>query len=114
MSGTHFSLRLCLDVGFLCPFIRVDTQGLLDRVFPLSTEQGLGSDSAAGPSNGTQSYSFRALLKSPSAYSLRVLRVSRLFLGSWWTTHSEPLIVCHSTPVADFFPSSISSLGSSS
>ncbi|KAF7798629.1 hypothetical protein EIP86_009851 [Pleurotus ostreatoroseus] len=59
----------------------VDTQGLLDRVFPLPTEDGLGPNAAAGPSAGTQSYSFRALLKAPSMYPIRVLRsaVQHLF-----------------------------------
>ncbi|THH01522.1 hypothetical protein EW026_g1198 [Hermanssonia centrifuga] len=59
----------------------VDTQGLLDRVFPLPTEHSLSSDSEAGPSTGTQSYSFRALLKAPGMFPLRVLRsaVQHLF-----------------------------------
>ena len=54
---------------------RVDTQGLLDRIFPLPTEHTSTLETEAGPSTGTQSYSFRALLKSPANYPLRVLRV---------------------------------------
>ena len=72
-------LTTCLAFVSQTPFplaTRVDTQGLLDRVFPLPTEHGTDSNSTAGPSTGTQSYSFRALLKSPSTYPLRVLRVS--------------------------------------
>lgn len=52
----------------------VDTQGLLDRIFPLPNEH--SSDSDAGPSTGTQSYSFRALLKSPSKFPLKILRTA--------------------------------------
>ncbi|KAJ3543008.1 hypothetical protein NM688_g5911 [Phlebia brevispora] len=62
-------------------FEMVDNHGLLDRAFPLPTGDGLRSDATAGPSTGTQSYSFRALLKTPSMYPIRVLRsaVQRLF-----------------------------------
>lgn len=68
----------------------MDTQGLLDRVFPLPTEDGLGPDAAAGPSTGTQSYSFRALLKAPSMYPIRVLRVRRQLAPLLWRrTHVE-------------------------
>ncbi|EMD41595.1 hypothetical protein CERSUDRAFT_120619 [Gelatoporia subvermispora B] len=54
----------------------IDTQGLLDRVFPLSTRS-LGvdaTDSDAGSSTSTQSYSLRVLLKDSTQYPLRVLR----------------------------------------
>ncbi|KAI0090012.1 hypothetical protein BDY19DRAFT_941886 [Irpex rosettiformis] len=54
----------------------IDTQGLLDRIFPLPTGHTLTSESEAGPSTSTQSYSFRALLKSPSSFPLRVLRTA--------------------------------------
>ncbi|KAI0700435.1 hypothetical protein BC835DRAFT_1266253 [Cytidiella melzeri] len=54
----------------------VDTQGLLDRIFPLPTEHSPDSKSTPGPSTGIQSYSFRALLKSPANYTLRVLRTA--------------------------------------
>ncbi|OCH92720.1 hypothetical protein OBBRIDRAFT_418786 [Obba rivulosa] len=61
----------------------VDTQGLLDRVFPLSTKS-LDVDltgSEASSSTSTQTYSLRTLLKDSSQYSLRVLRsaVQHLF-----------------------------------
>ncbi|KAH9043837.1 hypothetical protein EDB85DRAFT_1855511 [Lactarius pseudohatsudake] len=53
----------------------VDTQGLLDRVFPLPTNS---SGSSALPSSQSssqqQSYSFRTLLKESSRHPLRVLR----------------------------------------
>ncbi|EKM60743.1 uncharacterized protein PHACADRAFT_133484 [Phanerochaete carnosa HHB-10118-sp] len=52
----------------------VDTQGLLDRIFPLPTEHSSGS--GAGSSAGTQSYSFRALLKSPRKFPLKILRTA--------------------------------------
>ena len=54
----------------------MDTQGLLDRVFPLPADP---ADSASldGPqSHQQQSYSFRTLLKESSRHPLRVLRVS--------------------------------------
>ncbi|KAI0793340.1 hypothetical protein C8Q75DRAFT_556825 [Abortiporus biennis] len=53
----------------------IDSQGLLDRVFPLSTEQENSSTNAiAGPSSNSQSHSMRALLKDCDRYSLKVLR----------------------------------------
>ncbi|KAL6300249.1 hypothetical protein BKA93DRAFT_740856 [Sparassis latifolia] len=61
----------------------VDTQGLLDRVFPLpdDTLEPTLPESVASPSTLTRSYSFRALLKNSSDYPLRVLRsaVQHLF-----------------------------------
>ncbi|THH28440.1 hypothetical protein EUX98_g5761 [Antrodiella citrinella] len=61
----------------------VDTQGLLDRVFPLPTEQEdtKSSSSSSGPSSSSRTYSFRALLKEPEQHPLRVLRsaVQHLF-----------------------------------
>lgn len=55
---------------------RVDTQGLLDRVFPLpeKTSESLTSDTP--PSS--QSYSVRTLLRESSQHPLCVLRVSRI------------------------------------
>ncbi|OBZ79654.1 hypothetical protein A0H81_00373 [Grifola frondosa] len=52
----------------------VDTQGLLDRVFPLPTDSLSSTSSEYAPSSSTESYSFRALLKNSSQYPLRVLR----------------------------------------
>ncbi|KZT06254.1 uncharacterized protein LAESUDRAFT_700574 [Laetiporus sulphureus 93-53] len=61
----------------------IDTQGLLDRVFPLSAEtlESASTESAASTSATSQTYSLRALLKNPSRYPLRVLRsaVQHLF-----------------------------------
>ncbi|KAI0961100.1 hypothetical protein AcV7_000293 [Taiwanofungus camphoratus] len=61
----------------------IDTQGLLDRVFPLpaETSDSTISETAPSPSAPTQSFSFRALLKDSSQYPLRVLRsaVQHLF-----------------------------------
>ncbi|TFY70074.1 hypothetical protein EVJ58_g50 [Rhodofomes roseus] len=63
----------------------IDTQGLLDRVFPLSTESAEPTSgdttSTPTPSSSTQTYSFRTLLKDSSQYPLRVLRsaVQHLF-----------------------------------
>lgn len=58
----------------------IDTQGLLDRVFPLPTE---ASDSASGESTpppsfatSAQTFSFRTLLRDSSQYPLRILKVS--------------------------------------
>ncbi|ETW87705.1 hypothetical protein HETIRDRAFT_378867 [Heterobasidion irregulare TC 32-1] len=52
----------------------VDTQGLLDRVFPLPADPA-DSTSLSGPqSHQQQSYSFRTLLKESSRHPLRVLR----------------------------------------
>ncbi|TCD68809.1 hypothetical protein EIP91_009676 [Steccherinum ochraceum] len=61
----------------------VDTQGLLDRVFPLPTEHEdtSSASSSAGPSSSTRMYSFRMLLREPELFPLRVLRsaVQHLF-----------------------------------
>ena len=61
---------------------RVDTQGLLDRVFPLPANS---SGSSALPTSQSpsqpQSYSFRTLLKESSRHTLRVLRVCYLPLA---------------------------------
>jgi hypothetical protein len=55
---------------------RIDTQGLLDRVFPLPTDSPGSSVAASSQSSPQpQSYSFRTLLKESSRHSLRVLRV---------------------------------------
>ncbi|KAI0666321.1 hypothetical protein C8Q78DRAFT_1060797 [Trametes maxima] len=51
----------------------VDTQGLLDRVFPLPTDSGDAGSSGASSSSSTSMLSFRALLKNPSQYPLSVL-----------------------------------------
>jgi len=70
---------------------RVDTQGLLDRVFPLPTNS---SSSFALPNSQSpsqqQSYSFRTLLKESSRHPLRVLRVrySQLALPPFTMTFS--------------------------
>lgn len=60
-------------------FHRIDTQGLLDRVFPLPTESAEPSSgestSTSTPSTSTQTFSFRTLLKDSPQYPLRVLRV---------------------------------------
>jgi hypothetical protein len=61
---------------------RVDTQGLLDRISPLPSEHASSLNSSAGPSSGTQSHSFRALLKSSSNFPLRVLRVRSVSLST--------------------------------
>ena len=53
------------------PSYRVDTQGLLDRVFPLSTEPSM---------TPVRSCSFRTLLQESSEHPLRVLRVRIPFL----------------------------------
>ncbi|KAI0033733.1 hypothetical protein K488DRAFT_84682 [Vararia minispora EC-137] len=49
---------------------KIDTQGLLDREFPLPPEALLSDPQ---PSNSPRSYSFRALLKDSSRYPARVL-----------------------------------------
>ncbi|KDQ54889.1 hypothetical protein JAAARDRAFT_38005 [Jaapia argillacea MUCL 33604] len=49
----------------------VDTQGLLDRVFPLSTDS---SQVASTSTSSPQSYSLRTLLKESSRYPLNILR----------------------------------------
>src|SRR6266702_3678711 len=55
---------------------RVDTQGLLDRVFPLPTNSsGFSALPSSQSSSQQQSYSFRTLLKESSRHPLRVLRV---------------------------------------
>ncbi|KAI0651514.1 hypothetical protein C8Q79DRAFT_933785 [Trametes meyenii] len=51
----------------------VDTQGLLDRVFPLPTDSGEVGSSGASSSSSTSMLSFRALLKNPSQHPLSVL-----------------------------------------
>jgi len=58
-------------VKLMCGFVfRIDTQGLLDRVFPLPSNSGEASSSQPA------SYSFRTLLKESSQHPLCVLRVS--------------------------------------
>lgn len=54
----------------------VDTQGLLDRVFPLPTDpqESTLQETMSTPSAPTQTYSLRALLKDSSHHPLRVLR----------------------------------------
>ncbi|KAJ3490159.1 hypothetical protein NLI96_g1623 [Meripilus lineatus] len=55
----------------------VDTQGLLDRVFPLasqSDDEPTSPTSAPGSSSSAHSHSLRSLLKDPSTHPLRVLR----------------------------------------
>ena len=60
---------------------RVDTQGLLDRVFPLPTNSsGSSTLPTSQSSSQPQSYSFRTLLKESSRHTLRVLRVCSLQL----------------------------------
>ncbi|SRR5258707_8566661 len=55
---------------------RIDTQGLLDRVFPLPTDSS-GSPTTVNSRSSfqPQSYSFRTLLKESSRHPLSVLRV---------------------------------------
>ncbi|KAH9921446.1 uncharacterized protein B0H18DRAFT_1021115 [Fomitopsis serialis] len=66
-------------------YCSIDTQGLLDRVFPLPTESAEPSSgestSTPTPSTSTQTFSFRTLLKDSPQYPLRVLRsaVQHLF-----------------------------------
>lgn len=61
----------------------VDTQGLLDRVFPLSpqSDEPTSPLSVPGPSPNPHTHSFRSLLQDPSNHPLRVLRsaVQHLF-----------------------------------
>ncbi|KAH9964560.1 hypothetical protein BC827DRAFT_1127317 [Russula dissimulans] len=53
----------------------IDTQGLLDRVFPLPTDSsGSPAPASSQSSLQPQSYSFRTLLKESSRHPLRVLR----------------------------------------
>ncbi|THH17222.1 hypothetical protein EW146_g3546 [Bondarzewia mesenterica] len=51
----------------------VDTQGLLDRVFPLPADPADSSSSPNHQQSQQQSYSFRTLLKESSRHPLRVL-----------------------------------------
>ncbi|CCL98399.1 uncharacterized protein FIBRA_00394 [Fibroporia radiculosa] len=55
----------------------VDTQGLLDRVFPLPTKhpESLSPD-VSGSSSSAQTYSLRTLLQHSSEHTLKVLRAS--------------------------------------
>ncbi|KAI9513139.1 hypothetical protein F5148DRAFT_1328816 [Russula earlei] len=68
-------LNLTSHNKFLDILEMIDTQGLLDRVFPLPTDSS-GSPVAASSQSSPQpqSYSFRTLLKESSRHSLRVLR----------------------------------------
>ncbi|KAF8511896.1 hypothetical protein BU17DRAFT_54342, partial [Hysterangium stoloniferum] len=52
----------------------IDTQGLLDRVFPLPESQSASSSGASTSKDATKMYSLRTLLKHPTAHPLKVLR----------------------------------------
>ncbi|KAI0688058.1 hypothetical protein C8T65DRAFT_619697 [Cerioporus squamosus] len=54
----------------------VDTQGLLDRVFPLSTDSVEGASSGSSSTSSSTMFSLRALLKSPAQYPLRILHAA--------------------------------------
>ncbi|KAI0640823.1 hypothetical protein C8Q79DRAFT_920904 [Trametes meyenii] len=54
----------------------VNTQGLLDRMFPLLTDSGEVGSSGASSSSSTSMLSFRALLRNPSQHPLSVLCAS--------------------------------------
>ncbi|TFK93039.1 hypothetical protein K466DRAFT_512391 [Polyporus arcularius HHB13444] len=54
----------------------VDTQGLLDRVFPLSTDSVEGASPGSSSTSSATMFSLRALLKSPSQYPLRILHAA--------------------------------------
>lgn len=79
----------------------MDTQGLLDRVFPLPTEQedASSASSSAGSSSSSRVISFRTLLKSLEQYPLRVLRVRKIFGYLIFTTH-----IIHQSAIQHLFP----------
>lgn len=60
---------------------RVDTQGLLDRVFPLPAESGRAAPPQPSSSSPTTMLSFRSLLKNASQHPLSVLRVRCMFFA---------------------------------
>jgi hypothetical protein len=84
-------LEMCVNTthstssNHLCLLHRVDSQGLLDRVFPLPATN--PSEPSTSKSQ-TGTYSLRTLLKESAQHPLRVLRVSFLhyLIRSWLTT----------------------------
>lgn len=81
VRGTNYALR----VSHLPMLSRLDTQGLLDRVFPLSEDQ------------PESSCSLRTLLQDSSKHSLRALRV-RIFPTLGNLTSNRPIrLGCHPT-----------------
>ncbi|TBU64674.1 hypothetical protein BD310DRAFT_913091 [Dichomitus squalens] len=54
----------------------VDTQGLLDRVFPLSTDPGEPTSGPSSSSSTTTMLSLRSLLKNSALYPLKTLRAA--------------------------------------
>jgi hypothetical protein len=65
-------LSLCVASPYKCRF-RTDTQGLLDRVFPLPSSS--SESSGSKEMSPAASYSFRMLLKEAPNHPLRILRV---------------------------------------
>jgi hypothetical protein len=99
------SLDVCHHHCLSCH--RIDTQGLLDRVFPLTlpAEEPSTSKETASPA----SYSFRALLKESSQYPLCVLRV-RCYLSNWHSLLTKYRSVCDSSSPTHHFSSPRSSI----
>ncbi|RPD58393.1 hypothetical protein L226DRAFT_555785 [Lentinus tigrinus ALCF2SS1-7] len=54
----------------------VDTQGLLDRVFPLPTDSVEGAPSGSSSTVSSAMLSLRTLLKSPSQYPMRIFQAA--------------------------------------
>ena len=59
--------------------LRIDTQGLLDRVFPLPDTEPISNGTASSSKELSKMYSLRTLLKEESPHPLRVIRV-RIFV----------------------------------
>jgi hypothetical protein len=86
----------------------IDTQGLLDRVFPLPDSDTISSSKASTSKDVIKTYSLRALLKDSSMHPFHVLRVSWLCLR--FMSLSNQTLVCHSTIVSYLVTSTISSI----
>lgn len=68
--------RLCCATNIIIR--RMDTQGLLDRVFPLPEDSLIAKNAPSDPSSSklvSNVQSLRSLLQAPQMYSLKALRV---------------------------------------
>lgn len=97
---TRCPRKVCLSFHHSFIFLthtisRSDSQGLLDRVFPLSD----------------QSLSLRSLFANAQQHSLRVLRVRSIIQHTHSLTHFHyPLLGCHPQSPSSFFPPSFKTL----
>ena len=74
-GGVSFKILVAVSPSKPLALVRIDTQGLLDRVFPLPSLDAIGSSNQA-----EKAYSLRTLLQEPDRHSLHLLRVCTISL----------------------------------